>query len=81
VPAGTILLGRETQGIWEVSGSGGTPRPLITLQSQVNESAHTPQRLPGTNAVLFASTKEGGAITEWADSRIVVESLRAGPSA
>ncbi len=45
---GRILYGTATEGLFQVSASGGTPAPLTTLDAQRGESFHRwPQALPG----------------------------------
>ena len=49
---GTILFGQGSQGISQVSASGGQASVLVSVDSKT-ESAHGPQMLPGGKAVLF----------------------------
>ena len=70
----SILYGQGPEGIWRVSGQGGTPELLIEVDNSNGESAHGPQLLPGGDEVLF-TLSTGGA---WDDARIVVQSLESG---
>ncbi|MDA2937576.1 protein kinase, partial [Acidobacteria bacterium AH-259-A15] len=73
-PDDTILFGQGPEGIWQVSGAGGTKEVLISLDSTKKESAHGPQILPGGKAVLFTL----GSGPSWDDAQIVVQSLETG---
>jgi len=49
------------KGLMRVSGEGGTPQPLTTLNSSQGETSHTrPQFLPGGGALLFTVTTKDG---------------------
>jgi len=52
---GTIVFAPDVAGgLWQVSASGGTPRPLTTLNAARAEKGHRwPQVLPGGRAALF----------------------------
>ena len=67
----TILFGRGAEGIWQVSGTGGTPEQLIAVED--GEAAHGPQMLPGGEWVLFTLRPTGR--TQWDEAQIVVQSL------
>ena len=67
----TILYGRGSDGIWQVSGAGGTPTQLIAVEDR--ELAHGPQMLPGSEAVLYTVAGSG-----WDAAQIVVEQLATG---
>jgi Tol biopolymer transport system component len=73
----TIVFGWGGAGIWRVSGRGGTPERLISVDEKKAESAYGPQLLPGGREVLFTlgSFVGGGG---WNDARIVVQSLDSG---
>jgi serine/threonine-protein kinase len=73
-PDDTILYGQGAQGIWRVSGQGGTPERLIEVDAGKNEAAHGPQMLQGRDAVLFTLA----TANEWDTARIVVHSLATG---
>ena len=47
----TILFGQGPDGIWRVSGDGGTPEHVVKVEAE--QIAHGPQLLPGGDAVLF----------------------------
>jgi eukaryotic-like serine/threonine-protein kinase len=49
----SILFGMGSEGVWQVSPAGGTPRVLIPVNDAKGESAWAPQLLPGGRAVLF----------------------------
>ena len=66
----TIVFADRGAGILRVSADGGTPEVLVSFPEWA-EVARVPQMLPGNKAVLFTITYGGN----WADSRIVVESL------
>ena len=66
-----ILLG-GSDGIWRVSGDGGTPQRVITLPA--GQRAYGPQLLPDGRTVLFTLAQT----TDWNDAQIVVQSLEGG---
>ena len=66
-----ILLG-GSDGIWRVSGDGGTPQRVITLGA--GQRAYGPQLLPDGRTVLFTLAQT----TDWNDAQIVVQSLEGG---
>jgi serine/threonine-protein kinase len=70
----TILYGADT-GIWKISATGGTPEQLIRLESGARP--HSPQFLPGGEAVLF-TLRAGVGSSLWDQAQIVVQSLRTG---
>jgi hypothetical protein len=60
--------------LWQVPASGGTPKPLTTLDHAQHDVAHRwPVALPENQAILFSSFLAGGA-----DARIEAVSLPAG---
>ena len=62
-------------GIERVSASGGTPRPVSTVDHAGGERSHRwPQLLPGGNVVLY-SVGHGGS---WNDAKIVAQQLDTG---
>ena len=69
----TILFGQGAEGIWRVSGAGGTAEQVITVGA--GEEAHDPQMLPGNEAVLF-TLRPGGQ--SWDEAQIVVQDLATG---
>ena len=68
-----ILYGQGPEGIWRVSGTGGTPEQVITVED--GEQAHGPQMLPD-EWVLFTFRPAG--VTVWDESQIVMQSLATG---
>ena len=66
----TILFG-QSDGIWRVPGTGGTPERIISVED--GEAVHGPQMLPGGDFVLFTLRPSGTA--SWDASQIVVQSL------
>ena len=73
-PDDTILYGQGPAGIWRVSGQGGTPQRVVSVDEKKGESAHGPQLLPGGRAVLFTLATGGG----WNEAQIVVQLLDSG---
>ena len=73
-PDGTILYG-QSDGIWQVSENGGEPERVIA--SEPGEQADGPQRLPGSDWVLFTLARTAGA-SRWDEADIVAESLTSG---
>ena len=76
-PDGTIVFGGpETAGLSRVSGSGGKPAPLTTLDKTRGESSHRwPDLLPGGKWVLFTIGLEDAPYEE---ARIDAVSLETG---
>ena len=68
----TIVFGRGPAGIWRVSGKGGVPELLFSVDE--GQSAHAPELLPDGKSVLF-TLADGN---DWNDARIVVQSLDSG---
>jgi len=68
----TILLADGPGGIWRVSGNGGTPEPIVKIDS--GQRAHGPQLLPDGRSLLFTLTQTAS----WDDAQIVVQSLESG---
>ena len=66
----TILFG-ETDGIWQVPGTGGSPELVIPAED--GDFMRGPQMLPGGNLVLF--TRLPGGTGSWDTAQIVVQSL------
>ena len=66
----TILFG-QSDGIWRVPGTGGTPELIISVED--GEAVLGPQMLPGGDVVLFTLRPSG--TTSWDASQIVVQSL------
>ncbi len=75
-----VVFARGGGGLWQVSGDGGTPQPLTTLDANNGERNHVlPHVLPGGKAVLFTIRKAAGTRpTAWDDAQIVVRSLVSG---
>ena len=69
----TILFG-QSDGIWQVLGTGGTPELVIPIED--GEAVYGPQLLPGDDQVLFTLRPAGTA--SWDQSQIVVEPLTNG---
>ena len=62
-PNNLVVFAREAtgEGLWQVSGEGGTPRPLTTLDASRGERSHRlPHLLPDGKAVLFTILTNGG---------------------
>ncbi len=66
-----VLYGQGPQGIWRVSGAGGTPEQVIPVGD--GELAQGPQLLPGGEWVLFTLRPIG--VATWDESQIVMQSL------
>jgi len=62
-------------GIWRVSANGGVAEHLV--KTAKGERIHSPQMLPGGNAVLFAATT-GAAADGWDKGQVVVFRLDRG---
>ena len=69
----TILFG-QSDGIWQVPGTGGTPERVIPIED--GEAVYGPQMLPGDDQVLFTLRPAGTG--SWDQAQIVVESLANG---
>ncbi len=67
----TILFGQPGMGILAVPATGGTPE--VWVKTSPDETADSPQLLPGANAVLFSVTEAAG-IDRWDEADIVVYS-------
>jgi serine/threonine-protein kinase len=68
----TILFGQGADGIWRVSGRGGTPEQVVKVEP--GQLAHGPQLLPGGRAVLFTVARGN----DWDTAQAVVQSLESG---
>ena len=68
----TILYGQGADGIWRISGDGGTPENVVTVDA--GQIAHGPQLLPGGRAILFTLARNN----DWDAAQIVVQSLDTG---
>jgi hypothetical protein len=64
-----------TDGIWRVSGNGGTAEHLVKTEKA--ERIHAPQMLPDGNTLLFASTSEAGA-EGWDKAKLIALRLDRG---
>jgi WD40-like Beta Propeller Repeat len=71
----TILFGQGSDGIKQVSASGGKPQTLVTVRP--GEIAHGPQMLAGGQAVLFTIASDSGD-DRWDKAHIVVQPLAGG---
>ena len=69
----TIVFGERGRGVLQVSGQGGTPDLLVSVQSPA--LAHRPQMLPGDEAVLYTLSPGQG---QWDAAQIVVEQVATG---
>lgn len=67
-----ILYGQGADGIWRVSGDGGTPEQVVKVDA--GQMAHGPQLLPGGRAVLFTLARGN----DWDAAQVVVQSLTNG---
>jgi Tol biopolymer transport system component len=70
-----IVIGQGEQGIVRVSANGGTPEPIVKVET--GQIAHGPQMLPNGDHVLFTVAQGTGA-TRWDEAQIVVQSLQSG---
>jgi eukaryotic-like serine/threonine-protein kinase len=70
---GVIRYGQGSDGIWQVSPTGGAPAPLITVGK--GELAHGPELLPD-GWVLF--TLRPASQDSWDQAQIVAQSLASG---
>lgn len=68
----TIFYGQGANGVWRVSGNGGTPEQVVKLDA--GQLAHGPQLLPGGGSLLF--TLAGSP--DWDTAQIVVQSIEHG---
>jgi Tol biopolymer transport system component len=68
---GQIYIGAGDKGVLRVPSSGGPVQTVITLAA--GEAARSPQLLPDGDHILF--TLGQGTPTNWAQSRIVVQSM------
>ena len=59
-------------GIWRVSGNGGTPEPVVKIDS--GQRAYGPQLLPDGRSLLFTLAQTAS----WDEAQIVVQSLDSG---
>ena len=67
-----ILYG-QSDGVWRVSANGGKPERIIDAEQ--GEQVDSPQLLPGTEWVLFTSTRSTGP-NRWDQGEIVAASLK-----
>jgi serine/threonine-protein kinase len=74
-PNDEILIGAGQAGILRVPANGGKPETIIPVKP--DESAHGPQLLPGSKAILF-TLATGTASDRWDKAKIVVQSLKSG---
>ena len=74
--ADRILFAQGTDGIFEVSPSGGPAHRIVAVDTAKGEVARAPQLLPDGETVLF--TLNSDAARGWHAARAVVQSLRTG---
>ena len=70
-----IVFGQAGAGILRVSPAGGTPQVLVKVNE--DETADSPQVLPGGEHVLF-TLATGTAFDRWEQAKIIVQSLASG---
>jgi serine/threonine-protein kinase len=59
---GSIVFGSIAVGLWQVSAEGGEPTSLLKPQTERDElDFHSPQRLPGGEAILITRHDKNGA--------------------
>ena len=63
-------------GIMRVSPNGGQPQLVAGLKN--NETAVSPQILPGGGSLLFTLATDTSVTSRWDDAQIVVQSLKSG---
>ena len=64
----SIVYAEWGSGLFKVSGRGGTPQPLTTVNQEQGEIVHfVPEVLPGGNAALFAVRRRGTPTVEVVD--------------
>jgi serine/threonine-protein kinase len=68
-----VLYGQAAKGIFRCPATGGAPQQILKLAD--GEEAHGPQRLPGTNALMFTVGLTRDGAEKWKRSSVVVESL------
>lgn len=78
-PDDTIIFGMVGEGLWQVPGTGGEPRPFLELEGEETEH-RLPEVLPGGRAVIFNAWSAGedpGAVAvhsmDTGERRILVE--------
>jgi serine/threonine-protein kinase len=71
---GAIRFGQGSNGIWQVSPTGGAPAQLLAVGE--GEWAHGPQLLPDANWLLF--TLRPASQDSWDAAQIVAQSLTTG---
>ena len=69
------ILYALNDGIWRVSGNGGTAEHLV--KTEKGERIHAPQMLPDGNTLLFAATSEDGS-EGWDKAKLVALRLDRG---
>ena len=72
--ADDMILYGQRDGIWQVSGTSGTPAVVIKVED--DEQVYGPQMLPGGEWVLFTLRPAGAS--SWNASQVVVQSLETG---
>ena len=70
-----IVFAQATKGILKVSENGGKPEVLVSVEN--GEFAHSPQVLPGGEAVLY-SVSTGSNTDPWDSAKIFVQPLEPG---
>jgi serine/threonine protein kinase/Tol biopolymer transport system component len=70
---GFIYYGRGREGIWRLPASGGSPEQVKAVAD--GEYAHGPQRVPGTDWIIFTRASR---VNGWNDAAIVAARLGSG---
>jgi serine/threonine-protein kinase len=68
-----LLIGQGSNGIMRIPTAGGTADRIVTVKA--DEAAYGPQRVPGTEWILFTLANEISP-AGWDSARIVAESVR-----
>jgi Tol biopolymer transport system component/tRNA A-37 threonylcarbamoyl transferase component Bud32 len=69
------VLFATREGVFQVSGNGGTPRKIVDLEP--GETGHGPQMLPDGDHLLLTVTTATGA-DRWDKAQIIAQSLSSG---
>jgi Tol biopolymer transport system component len=78
---GAIWFAKASDGIWKVPADGGEPVQVIAMDTKKEETAESPQPLPGGDAVLFTLNSAALAKStrdQIESAQLVVQSLRTG---
>ena len=65
----TILFGHGSEGIWRLSGDGGTPERIIAMET--GQRAYRPELLPDGRTLLYTLARTAS----WDEAQIVVQPL------